>query len=553
MRNCWALTSTARSALVVFVMATLPSVALPQAQAVYPHDSLGTVDFGVSCAERVRPEFNRAVALLHHMTYPVAHDAFQAVVAADPGCALGYWGMAMTLFQPLWPTRPDSAALDRGWKLMQTARRSVASTGRESLFVTAGEAFFDPADNPDYWTRIERWAAASTAVYSAYPDDVEAAAFFALAHLAAAARSDAPARHHARAAEVLRDILARVPSHPGAIHYTIHANDFAGREQESLDVVRNYGAIAPRNPHALHMPTHIFVRLGAWDEVIDWNRRAAEAALAQRVGPGGKYIWDEFPHAGEYLLYAYLQRGDDSAAAEVVQRLAGTPDLQPSFKTAFHLASTASRYALERRDWQGASQLPPRSPSFLEWDRFTWPEAVVWFARGLGAAHLGDTAAAAASIDRLTALGLRAAQAGEPMFASQIEILRLENEAWLSYVRGNAKYAVASMQHAVELETQTPKHPVTPAATLPARELLGDLYLALGRPELAREAYTESNSRTPGRLNTLAGLARASVALGDPSAAQMHYGKLLESVSPRSTRPAVLEARSYLAGVKSAP
>ncbi|MDX1579138.1 MAG: hypothetical protein R3266_11670, partial [Gemmatimonadota bacterium] len=394
-------------------------------------------------------QFDRAVALLHHMTYPAAHAAFRVVTERDPGCALGYWGMAMTLFQPLWPTRPGPEELRQGRELMREARGRVDGGGRESMFVSAGEAFFDSEGNPYYWTRLRRWADATRAIHEAYPADLEAKAFFALAHLAMAPGSDDPAAYHARAAGLLEEILAEEPNHPGGIHYTIHANDFTDRETESLDVVRRYGEIAPKNPHALHMPTHIFVRLGHWEEVVDWNRLAAEAALAQPAGPEEQYVWDEFPHAVEYLLYAHLQRADDAAAHELLRTLRETPDLQPSFKTAFHLASTAARFALERRDWQEAAELAPRTPEFLRWDRYPWPEAISWFARGLGAVHMGDEDSVLRSLDRLTALGERASDAGE--FASQIEVLRLELEAWQRFAAGERQEAVRLLEDAVRL------------------------------------------------------------------------------------------------------
>jgi tetratricopeptide (TPR) repeat protein len=508
--------------------------------------SLGNVAFNVACDAPVTDEFDRAVALLHHMTYPAAFAAFQDVVDQDPGCSLGYWGMAMTLFQPLWPTRPGDDDLRQGWELVQEARRRPPASTREQMFLSTAEAFFDPAGDPDYWARIERWAKATTELYEAFPDDREAKAFFALAHLATASRSRSAADHHATAAGVLGEILDEEPTHPGAVHYTIHANDFAGRQNESLGVVRRYGEIAPRNPHALHMPTHIFVRLGEWDEVISWNQRAAEAALAQRVGPTGEYVWDEFAHAVEYLIYAHLQRADDGGAERLIRRLNDTEDLQPSFKTAFHLASTASRFALERREWQLAADLPVRDPDWIDWDRFHWPEAVVWFARGLGAAHLGASGPVRESVDRLEVLSSQAAEAGEQLFADQIRILGLEVAAWRAYGNGDAAEAVNLMIEAVELEERTPKHPVTPAPTLPARELLADLYAAIGDSRRAHEAYRASEEKEPGRFNTLLGIARTAAALGDADTARVFYERLLEQAPDDSPRSGVSEARTYL-------
>ena len=518
----------------------------PLSARVQSAEQLGAVDFAVSCDATVVEEFDRAVALLHHMTYPAARTAFQDVTQRDPECALGYWGAAMTLFQPLWPNRPSADDLRRGRELMQEARRRVPGSGREAMFVATGEAFFSREGEPDYWTRVQRWADATADLHRAYPSDREARAFYALTLLATASRGDAEAIH-AEAARVLASILAEEPRHPGAVHYTIHANDFDARERESLHVVRSYGEIAPTNAHALHMPTHIFVRLGDWDDVIAGNRRAAAAALQQRVGLGGTYVWDEFPHAVEYLVYAQLQRGDDAAAEALIDSLWQTPNIQPSFKTAFHFASTAVRYAVERHDWERASSLPVRTPPDLDWDSYPWPEALVWFARGLGAAHLADEGhVVEESLSHLARLGDRASEMGEALFASQIDILRLEVEAWHAFAGGNADNAQRLLREAVALEERTPKHPVTPAPMAPARELLGDLYLAMQNPSAAREAYAASNARAPGRLNTLLGLARASANLGDTEAASSYYQMLAGGAAESSTRPAVLEARDYL-------
>lgn len=543
MPKCWILVSR----IVAICLITGPMGRLAaQAQPAGVHE-LGAVDFPVDCDESVRDGFNLGIALLHHMTYPAARVSFDAVIDEDPDCALAYWGAAMTYFQPLWPNRPGPSDLERGWALVQEARRLVRPDGRASMFVATGEGFFDPQGNPDYWDRIARWAAATERLHRAYPEDREAAALFALAHLATASQSGEPARQHAEAAEVLERILAAEPTHPGAVHYLIHANDFARREGEALDVVRSYDEIAPRNAHALHMPTHIFVRLGSWDEVIDGNRRAAAAALDERVGPGGRYVWDEFPHAVEYLVYAYLQQGDDAQALDQIRTLQATADLQPSFKTAFHLSATAARYALERHDWPAAAAVPVRTPTTLDWDAFPWPEAIAWFARGLGSAHTRDAAEVRRSLDRLGALQRAASASGETLFADQIHILRLEVEGWQALGEGDAPRAVRLLEEAAELERRSPKHPVTPGAIVPAEELLGDLHHELRDFRAARAAYEASDARVPGRFNTILGLARTSDALGDAASARSHYQRLLAIAAPSSMRAGVEEARAYLA------
>ena len=240
---------------------------------------LGAVEFPVSCTTAVQTEFERGVALLHHMMYVESRKTFEEVVKKEPDCAMAQWGVAMTLFQPLWPTRPSPAALTRGWQAAQKAKALAPETEREKVFIAAVQSFFRKPESPDYWARIGRFEQAMEKVFRAYPTDHEAAAFYALSHLATAPRSDETMAHHDKAAAILLGVYEEEPTHPGAIHYTIHANDIDGREAESLHVIRSYGDIAPSVPHALHMPTHIFVRLGAWEDVIQWNRRSADAAL----------------------------------------------------------------------------------------------------------------------------------------------------------------------------------------------------------------------------------------------------------------------------------
>jgi tetratricopeptide (TPR) repeat protein len=509
--------------------------------------ALGTVHFSVSCSAPAQVEFNRGVALLHHMTYPQAREAFQRVAATDPRCAMAHWGIAMTLFQPLWPTRPRPAALQRGWEATQEAQSLRPATERERLFVAAAEAFFLEPASSDYWLRIRRWEEATEKVYAAFPDDDESAAFYALAHLATAP-SNAISRAHAdRAAEILLRVYERNPDHPGAMHYLVHANDVPGRERESLEITRKYEAVAPRNPHALHMPTHIYTRLGDWNAVVAGNLRAAAAALEYPAGDHGEFVWDEFPHAIEYLVYAYLQQGSDDQAAAQLQRLQATARLEPTFKTAFHLASTQARFALERRAWDEAARIVPREPASLDWDRFMWPEAIARFARGLGAAHRGRLEEARGVAERLAELEAATRKAGEDLFARNVRVLRLELNAWIAHVEGQEEASLGLLREAAELEAATPKHAVTPGPTLPAHELLGDLLLEQKRPAEALAAYRRSMELYPKRFNGLLGAARAARALGDVAQARAFYQELLEVAGGGTRQPALDEARDSVA------
>jgi tetratricopeptide (TPR) repeat protein len=508
--------------------------------------ALGTVDFPISCSAPARSEFNHAVALLHHMTYPQAREAFQRVRTTDPKCAMAHWGYAVTLFQPLWPTRPSPAALQRGWDEVRKARALEPQTEQERLFIAAAEAFFLDPVSTDYWLRIRRWEQAMQKVYTAFPDAPEAATFYALAHLAVT-RSDTVTRANAdKAAEILLGVYQRNPEHPGAMHYLVHANDVPTRERESMEVTRRYDAIAPRNPHALHMPTHIYQRLGDWNGVVRGNVLAALAALEVPAGERGEFVWDEFPHATEYLVYAYLQKGMDDSAGAALKRLHATPKLEPTFKTAFHLASTRARYALERRAWSEAAEINPREPATLDWNRFAWPEAVGQFARGLGAAHLGKVGESRAALIRLDALDSAMSKAGEALFARNIRMLRLELAAWLAHAEGKKDSSIMLMREAAALEVSTPKHAVTPGPTLPAEEQLGDLLMEQKQPREALAAYRRSLALNPKRFNSLLGAARAARESGDVSLARTFYAELLEVAAGGSRQPALREAQGYL-------
>jgi len=494
----------------IFFVSSLVVICFTTLAAQHASHKMSGVNFPVSCSPKAQTEFNRAVTLLHHMTYPQARTAFQNVATIDPRCAMAHWGVAMTLFQPLWPTRPNADARQLGWREVEAAKSLQPPTQREQLFIAATEAFYlEPAAN-DYWLRIRRWEQAMQKVYDAFPNDPDAATFYALAHLATTP-SDRITRENAdRAAEILLRVYRQNPNHPGAMHYLVHANDVPGRERELLEITRKYDMVAPNNPHALHMPTHIYTRLGDWDGVIRGNLRAANAALKYPAGDKGQFVWDEFCHAIEYLVYAYLQKGDYRNAAAQLRRLHTTARLEPSFKTAFHLASTQARYALERHAWSEAAQIEVRHPANLDWDRYPWAEAVTRFARGLGAAHLNQIENAKRESDRLNELEERAQNSGEDLFARNIRMLRLELNAWIAHAEGQGDHAVSLMREAAELEETTPKHPVTPGPTIPAEELLGDLLMEQKKPAEAVAAYRRSLTLYPKRLNSLRGAARAS-------------------------------------------
>lgn len=531
-----------RALLLVPGLTALTSLSI-EAQQRHAH-ALGAVDFRVSCSTDVQSEFNRAVALLHHMMYVESRAAFEAIATKDPRCPMALWGVAMTLFQPLWPARPDPKALAQGSELVERAKKLGPATDRERALVAAGAAFYREPETADWWTRLSRWEEAMAQAHRAQPDDIETAAFYALSHLAVGQTAQDRMAYQARSAQILLHIYEREPRHPGALHYTIHANDVDGRAGESLDIVRSYDDIAPDVPHALHMPTHIFVRLGEWPDVIEWNRKSADAALAF---PAGDAVSHHYPHAADYLIYAHLQRGEDDAAQAVLDEVAGKRELQRSFVSAFHLAAMPARYVVERRAWAEAAALPPRSPGYLAWSEYPWAEALVWFARGLGAVRTGDPANARQAEARMQELRDQAERAGEHNHARYIEIDRRILSGWLASTAGDGEGAMTLIRSAAELERTVQKDPVTPGSFFPAYEALGDLLSDLGQPREALEAYEASLRMWPRRFNTILGAARAARDAHENTKARAYYADLLKLVEGGDThRTGVTEAREFL-------
>ena len=512
-----------------------------------PHDEhpvaadaeLGIVDFQVGCVDGVRADFDRALGLMHHMMYEQARAQFEAVADADPQCAMAYWGIATTLFQPLWPTRPGPEALQRGAELSERARALDASE-REVALIEATSAFFAEPDTADYWQRIERWADGMAAAYASFPDDLDTAALYGLSRIALSPIAEDRNVLFDEAESLLAEVFERQPLHPGGIHYAIHATDVDGRAGNALEQVEVYGEIAPQVPHALHMPTHIYVRLGEWPEVIDWNRRSADAALDF---PVGDRVSGHHAHALDYMLYAALQQGDDDYARSVLDEALGVGTYQEDFAPAFHLAIMPARIAVERRAWSEAVELALEQPEYLDWSRYLWPRAIGLFARGLGAVHTGDIAEAQHAEAQLIELRDRANAAGERAFAAYIEIDRLILSGKLAQTEGDAERAVALIEEAAALEGTVEKHPITPGALLPPYEALGDLLLELGRNAEALAAFEASDARWPGRFNTLLGAGHAALAIDEEAAAQEHFSRLLE-IAGESERPILAEVRA---------
>lgn len=488
-------------------------------------EKLGRVDFKTSCHPDVQAAFARSVALLHSFWYDEAEKGFGAVAIADPSCAMAYWGMAMSLYHPLWAP-PTPAEIARGKAAAAKALAAEAKTDREKGYVAAIAAFFNDADAADHKTRAGAYAAAMEGLSARYPEDREAAIFYALALLGTASPTDKTYATQKKAAEILNRVLPLQPDHPGVAHYLIHSFDYPSLAELALPAARSYSKIAESSPHALHMPSHIFVRLGLWDDSIQSNERSAALARAhvERTQPGAN-SFDEL-HALDYLEYAFLQEGQDQKAREVVERVRAVKTLDNgNFAAAYALAAVPVRYALERGRWAEAAALEMPGPA-VKWEQFPYAEAIVQLGRAVGAARSGDPARAREAVTRLGGLREAAIAARIAYWPDQIEIQRREAAAWVAQAEGRKDEALALMKSAVELESTTEKHPVTPGPVLPARELYADLLMEQGRPADALAEYEASLKVAPNRLYPLSGAVRAAEAAGDKDKRRAHLATL---------------------------
>ena len=507
---------------------------------------LGQVDFPVSCTPAAQQQFNRAVAILHSFWYEEAAKAFGAVTETDPDCAMGGWGVAMSYWTPLW-SPPTEAALKAGSAAVRKAQAIGGKTDRERDYVEAIATFYRDYDKLDHRTRSAAYQQVMEQMYVRYPDDREAAVFYALALDATASPSDKTYTNQKKAAAILEKIFVERPNHPGVAHYLIHSYDSAPLAEHGLPAAICYSKIAPSVPHALHMPSHIFTRLGQWQDSIRSNRAASEAGqtyAAQQFGEG--VAWAESLHAMDYLAYAHLQLGQDREAKKVLDEIVAFRKVAPEAPSAaYALAAIPARYAVERRDWAQAAalSLPPLA---FPWDKYPWTSAMVTFSRALGAARTGDLSAAQAEIDRLGSARDAISQK-DKYWADQIEVQRQAAVAILAHVRGKEEDALAAMQSAAKLEAMMDKHPVTPSPIVPARELLGDLLLEMDQPTQALNEYEQSLTKDPNRFRSVYGAAKAAERAGDAAKAKAYYHQLAALGSNADgDRSELTEAKAYL-------
>ena len=514
-------------------------------------EKLGAVHFSTSCNEVAQMEFNGALALLHSFQFSRAIDGFNAVLRDDPTCAIAYWGIALSDWtNPFAPGIKASSQLLLGRESVERGSSLGASTERERAYLAAAGKLYADFENSPQQARLLAYRDAMRGVAAKYPEDHEAQIFYALALAASADPTDKSYAALLEAGAILEKLFEQEPTHPGIAHYIIHAYDVPALAGRSLVAAQRYAKIAPDAPHALHMPSHTFTRLGDWQQSIDSN--IAAAAAAQRVGQT-----DEELHASDYEVYAYLQMGKDEAAGRIAGSLAEIAarfDPKAALRGAggpavgyFAIAAIPARYALERQDWTQAGQLVLRETPFPH------TEAITWFARGLGAARLGQVTAASEAATALHAIRVRLLKANESYWARQVEIQELGVAAWAAFAAGDEQAALRQMEAAAALEDGTEKSVVTPGPLAPARELLAEMLLELNDPGRALEQFEATLKKEPRRFRSLYGAAHAAQLTGNRNTSQRYFRELLKvcADTDKPGRIEVKEARDALAKRKS--
>ncbi len=527
----------------------------------------GKVDFPISCAAAAQPEFTRGVALLHSFFYEEARRAFTSVSEQDSKCAMAQWGIAMTWWHPIW-TPPTPEEMSAGKAAITKAIKIGAQNDRECGFINALNVYYNTPDKPTPSEvgqschgpigprdRVVAYEKAMRQLYKKYPNDFEVETFYAFAVLAVgyATPTDTTLSKQLEAAAQLETLWKQDPNHPGVVHYLIHCYDYPALAERGLPAAQSYGSIAPWVPHALHMPSHIFTRLGMWDESIQSNRAAADAAHAYAAMRHRDATEAEQLHALDYLVYSYLQQAQDSKAKEIVDFVATVGKTNPEleFSAAYALASIPARYALERNDWNGAAKVP--IPNLPHWSTFPFMEALIEYAHALGQAHTGDLNGARKAVARMRQLRDATRDPKFDYFKRHLELQTQAASAWIAYAEGKRDEAIEMLRHSADAEDVLGKHPVSPGALVPVREQLGSLLLELGRAKDAAQEFQAELKIYPGRFQGLYGAALAAEQTGDRESAQRFYAKLATQTSKSdASRDEVKRIREHSSKVASA-
>jgi tetratricopeptide (TPR) repeat protein len=525
--------------LITIIIAALAGAAGAQSQgqpASSPPEQIGNVHFPTSCSPAVERQFDRAMTLLHSFWAKDAIAGFNGVLQQDPDCAIAYWGIAMSLQQnPLTAQQPISQAAQDALAGLDKAKSIGAKTQRERDYLAAIDLIYRDADKTEFRARRLAYEKAMETLAQRYPDDTEAAIFYALALNMTAQLTDKTYANQLKAAAILEKVLKQQPDHPGVAHYLIHSYDYPPIAERGLPAAKHYAQLAPNHPHALHMPSHIFTRRGMWQDSIDTNLRSAAAAKAESNG-------QEQAHAMDYLVHAYLQLGEDAEAKRVVAESASIKVNPAIFIGHYALAAMPARYVVERRSWAEAIALEPRTTQFL------FPDAITHFARGLGYARTGDATSARKEESQLAQLRNGLAQQKNTYWSNQVEVQRLAVSAWATLAQGAREDALKAMRASADLEDSMEKHIVTPSPIVPARELLGEMLLEVKQPAEALKAFETSAQREPNRLRGVYGAAQAAARSGDHDKAKMYYAKFVALTEKADgARPELQTAKAYLA------
>jgi hypothetical protein len=499
--------------------------------------AVGTVDFVNSCAPAVQADFARGVAMLHSFWYSAGEQAFRDVLAKDPDCAIAHWGIAsLLMLNPLAGTGSTPKGAEQAQQELELARHTGKPTLRERDYIEALGAYYQDFATQTESRRQQARAEAYEALARRYPDDDEAQIFSALYIAGTQSQADQTYAAYTRAAGILQKEFAKLPQHPGISHYLIHVYDAPPLAEQGLAAARLYATLAPAAPHALHMPSHIFTRVGAWEVSAATNLRAFAAAVKGNE-PGEAF------HATDYAVYGYLQLGQDKAAKAAMDDALALKVTPPYARPIpYSSASMPARMAIERGDWAAATKLEPAKIAL------PYTAAITWFARALGAARLWDVETAQRSAAELEPLHKALIDANDTYWALEIEVQQHAAAGWIALAQHNPDEALTLMRQAADQEDSHEKHIVTPGRILPARELLGDMLLEVGQPILALQAYEASQHREPNRFRGYYGAARAAEASGDAAKAKLYFAKLIELTrNADSDRPEVVEAKAYAA------
>ena len=502
---------------------------------VLSEQEVGSVHFTTSCSKGVQTNFQRAIALLHSFQYEQTRSAFEDVASQDSQCAMAQWGVAMSHYHGLWHNGDLAAGREALRKAQEIATRNKATTARERAYIDALSEIYKE-DGKDEYAHAQAFEQKMGALQASYPDDTEAAIFHALMLDVTAPKTDKTFANQRKCGEILEPIFAQQPNHPGVAHYIIHCYDNPVLAERGLGAARKYATIAPASAHANHMPSHLFTRVGSWDESIHSNLRSADlAAQAEATSTNGE-ARDQRLHAMDYLEYAYLQSGRVSDAQSVFARMTSLAPVSGLTLTGdYALAAIPARVAMELGKWENAAHLQPRT------EGVQWAQAITWMAVGVGAARSRDIDGAAEAEKNLARLR-DIAQPKSAYWSNQIEVQRREVAAWIAQASGEFDEALAGMRSATELEESMDKDAVTPGAVVPARELLAQLLQIQGRPQDSFVEYETVLKTAPNRFNVLWGAASTADAAGNTAVASKYFRKLAE-IGVGAERPELEIAR----------